>query len=146
MSYQISSRSLSHKGEPMISLKKPRMMLGSYIYIACSQLEDISYLFPNCSFAKEIWGWFDIPMGTHIHIFHVLTGHVPSLSRRLNFLWTIISTYVLWFIWLSGNDDIFKGRHRILTESLRRLTRHKIFVQVSLSYKVNRKKLKHQCM
>lgn len=50
----------------------------------------------------------------------------------VGFFWYCLSLEILWLIWKFHNDDVFIGKSRNLTESLRRLIFHLISLQVTV--------------
>lgn len=106
----------------------------------CRTLESIFHIFFDCMFTKEVWNLFGISVGTNVKISEIVTGSFLYLSRITNLFWSIFSIEMLWLIWTFRNDNLFNGRVRSLTESLRRLIVYKIDLQVTVIMRLARRK------
>lgn len=108
----------------------------------CRLPETARHILLDYIFAKEIWLMFGITYPMLFTVLEIVTGHIDGLKHDSNLFWKILSSNVLWQIWKCRNEERFQNNPRDLTESFRKLTFFKIFLQVRTTMFIERKKLK----
>ncbi|XP_059064479.1 uncharacterized protein LOC131856642 [Cryptomeria japonica] len=108
----------------------------------CRLPETGRHILFDCLFAKEIWGMFGIFYPFSASILDIITGHISGIPKVANMFWNMLSSNILWQLWMCRNEEKYQGKPRALTEFSRKLTHFKIFMQVQVSMIMERKKLK----
>lgn len=79
--------------------------------------EDSSHIFFGCTLAKDIWtetlNWWWIPHNGQVNNINYLWNTLAWFKdREVKEAWKIFIVAVLWTMWLSRNEEVFRGTKR----------------------------------
>ena len=92
------------------------------------------HVFFECLFAAEIWNMFGLSFRSHFDVINIISGTINN-NKFCNSFWSLLSSIILWFIWIYRNNDVLLGKNRNLTESRKRLVYFDISMQITVILK-----------